>query len=274
MRIDKVKAIFFSPTGNAKKVAETIADELGQCLNVPVESVDFTLPRSRESRIVCEPYDLAVFCTPTYAGRIPNKILPWIQENIEGNGAFAIAAAVYGNRSYDNALMELKNELEAHGFHTVAGAAVPTEHVFNSALATGRPDEKDLTDLRRFADETAEKISGLESIPLPLVVPGEDPVGPYYTPLGIDGKPAVFLKAKPAVDPDRCDKCGVCSLVCPMGSIPSDAPDTTTGTCIKCQACIKKCPKGARYFDDPAFLSHVEYLVEHFTGPKEAEWYL
>ncbi len=274
MRIENIKSVYFSPTGNAKKVADTISSELGASLGVPVTSIDFTLPGAREGRYEFTPTDLVVFCTPTYAGRIPNKLLPYVKEGFDGKGAFAVAVAVYGNRNYDNALIELKNELEENGFHTVAGAAVPTEHVFNPALATRRPDETDLESLRVFADKTAEKVSRLEITPPPVSVPGEDPVGPYYTPLGMDGKPAVFLKAKPVVDPDRCDKCGLCAKICPMGSIPSDAPDTTVGTCIKCQACIKKCPEKARYFDDPAFLSHVEYLVCHFTQPREAEFYL
>ena len=106
-------------------------------------------------------------------------------------------------------------------------------------------------------------------------VRGDDPVTAYYTPLGTDGKPAVFLKAKPKTDPEKCTKCGICATVCPMGSIPKDAPDTCTGICIKCQACILGCPRGAKFFDDEQFLSHAHMLEQKFAGiHKENEFYL
>ena len=197
-----------------------------------------------------------------------------MQSGFQGNGALAVPVAVFGNRSYDNALMELRNELEAHGFHTVAGAGVPTEHVFSDKLAPGRPNADDLAELAGFGRKIGEKVARLADIPTPIAVKGEDPVGPYYTPLGTDGKPAKFLKATPKTDPDKCNKCGLCATVCPVGSIPADAPDTCAGICIKCHACIKVCPTGAKYLDDPAFLSHVAMLEQNYTRPTQAEWFL
>lgn len=38
-------------------------------------------------------------------------------------GTPAIAVCVYGNRDYDDALIELKDAIEANGFKTVAAAA-------------------------------------------------------------------------------------------------------------------------------------------------------
>ena len=49
-----------------------------------------------------------------------------------------------------------------------------------------------------------------------------------------------------------------------MGSINLEDPTQIDGICIKCQACVKKCPKQAKYFDDPAFLSHVEMLKRNY----------
>ena len=55
-----------------------------------------------------------------------------------------------------------------------------------------------------------------------------------------------------------------------------DPKDVTNvpGTCIKCQRCVRKCTKGAKYFDDPAFLSHVAMLKQNFREPKENEVFL
>ena len=274
MKITKVWAVYFSPTGNAKKVVTTMAKRAAECLGVPMETVDFTLPENREGVVSFDKEDLAFFSTPVYAGRIPNKMLPYVQTAFEGNGALAVAVSVFGNRNFDNGLIELRNELEAHGFHTVAGAGIPTEHVFSSKLATGRPDADDLVKIAEFGEKVAKKVSEMTEIPAKIEVRGDDPVTAYYTPLGTDGKPAVFLKAKPKTDPEKCTKCGICATVCPMGSIPKDAPDTCTGICIKCHACIKACPAGAKYFDDEAFLSHVEMLKQNYQRRAEAEWFI
>ena len=44
MKITKVWAVYFSPTGNAKKVVTTMAKRAAECLGVPMGTVDFTLP--------------------------------------------------------------------------------------------------------------------------------------------------------------------------------------------------------------------------------------
>lgn len=274
MKITKVWAVYFSPTGNTKKVITTMAKKAAEVLSVPMETFDFTLPENREGVMSFESEDLVFFSTPVYAGRIPNKMLPYVQSAFEGNGAFAVPVSVFGNRNFDNGLIELRNELELHGFHTIAAAGIPTEHVFSNKLATGRPDADDLAKIAEFGEKVAKKVADMTEIPAKIEVRGDDPVTAYYTPLGTDGKPAVFLKAKPKTDPEKCTKCGICATVCPMGSIPKDAPDTCTGICIKCHACIKACPAGAKYFDDEAFLSHVEMLKQNYQRRAEAEWFI
>ena len=87
---------------------------------------------------------------------------------------------------------------------------------------------------------------------------------PYYVPKGLDGQPAKFLKAVPKTHEDLCIRCGACARLCPMGSIDPEEPGNVTGICIKCQSCIRGCPQQAKYFDDPAFLSHVAMLEENF----------
>ena len=76
MDIRNVHAVFFSPTGNAKKVVCAVADAVGAALGVPVAYDDFTLSQARQTTRSYGPGDLVVFGTPTYAGRIPNKLLP------------------------------------------------------------------------------------------------------------------------------------------------------------------------------------------------------
>ena len=75
-------------------------------------------------------------------------------------------------------------------------------------------------------------------------------------------------------DASRCVKCGLCARLCPMGAIDPEDVYSVPGICIKCQACVRKCTKHAKYFDDPAFLSHVAMLEQTFTEPKKNEVFL
>ena len=179
----------------------------------------------------------------------------------------------FGNRSYDNALAELCAVLEGDGFHTVAGGAFVGRHAFTDKLAEDRPDWDDRKELKKFATAIADKVKNLTENPAPVTVPG-DPEAPYYIPKGTDGEPAKFLKAKPQTDPAKCTNCGTCARLCPMGAIDPEDVYSVPGTCIKCQACVRKCTKHAKYFDDPAFLSHVAMLEHTFTEPKKNEVFL
>lgn len=274
MEIACVKAVYYSATGNTEKVTSALAAQIAEQLGVAVETDDFTLPKSRVDTRTYNPSDLVVFGMPVYAGRVPNKLLPAVQQLFRGNGALAVPVVTFGNRNFDNGLIELRNELEAHNFHTIAGAAFAACHAFTDKLAPGRPDAADLEILQRFAWDVAEKVQSLTMIPAPVAVRGDDPVGPYYTPLGTDGKPAVFLKAKPKTRLEACNNCGMCAEVCPMGSIRKEAPAEVPGICIKCQACVRKCPTHAKYFDDPAFLSHVAMLEQHYVRRAEPAVFL
>ena len=273
MKITKVTAVYYSAVGSTKAVTEKIAGLIAEKLGVPTDSYDYTLPDSRTKTQNYGPSDLVVFGTSVYAGRVPNKLLPAVQNCFKADGALAVPVVTFGNRNFDNGLIELRNELENNGFHTVAGAGIACRHVFSEKLAPGRPDEADWAAIEKFAVSAAEKVN-LTEIPAPVSVKGDDPVGPYYTPLGTDGKPAVFLKAKPLTKAELCDSCGICVKACPMGSIDAADPSLVSGICIKCQACVKKCPTGAKYFDDPAFLSHVAMLEQNYTRRAEPEFFL
>ena len=90
-------------------------------------------------------------------------------------------------------------------------------------------------------------------------------------PKGTDGQPAKFLKAKPRTDLSKCHNCGACARVCPMAAIDPKNVAEVPGTCIKCHACVRRCTRHAKYFDDPAFLSHVAMLEQNFQEPKKNE---
>ncbi len=88
-----------------------------------------------------------VFGTPTYAGRVPNVLLKYLA-TVKGNGAAAMPVVTFGNRAFDDSLIELRDILRDNGFRPFAAAAFVGEHSFSTTLAAGRPDADDLR-LRR-----------------------------------------------------------------------------------------------------------------------------
>lgn len=273
MEINKVWAVYYSATGTTDRAVNTIAEALAARLELPLERVGFTRPAERTAAHAFTAGDLVVVGSPTYAGKLPNKILPDFRTGLQGNGALAVPVVLFGNRSYDNALAELAAVLEHGGFHTVAAGAFVGRHAFTDALGDGRPDWDDKRMMTDFAEKIAAKIRSLTEIPAPVQVPG-DPDAPYYVPKGVDGEPVKFLQAKPRTDLGKCTNCGACARLCPMGAIDPRDVTSVPGTCIKCQCCVRKCTKHAKYFDDPAFLSHVAMLEQNFTEPKENEVFL
>ena len=274
MNVRKVYGLYFSPTENTETVVKACANNIGKALNITVEFIDFTLPKQREIEYNFSSDDFVIIGVPVYAGRIPNKLLPYIQTKIKGNKTLVMPIVTYGNRSFDNTLKELSNVLTTNGFYSVAALAMPCEHAFSSQIATNRPNKDDLKCLESFTEEVVRKVKTLKDFSTVLSLPGEDVIDAYYTPLGIDGKPAKFLKAKPKTNVDSCSSCGICANSCPMGAISFDNFIDVPGTCIKCQACVQKCPTHAKFFDDEEFLSHVKMLEQNYIRRLEISYFL
>ena len=273
MEIKQVRAVYYSATGVTDKVIHILAEALAEALSLGLECRSFTKPGERLETVEFVSSDLVVVGSPTYAGRMPNKIMPDFQAKLRGNGALAVPVVTFGNRAFDNSLAELCALLEANNFHTIAAGAFPGRHAFTDALGEGRPDWDDRRVIQDFAGQIAEKVQKMETVPGSIKVPG-DPGAPYYVPKGLNGEPVKFLKAKPQTDLSKCCGCGVCARTCPMGAIDPRNVAKVPGICIKCQSCVRKCTHHAKYFDDPAFLSHVAMLEKHFQEPKEIEVFL
>ena len=275
MKVNKVWAVSFSATGTTGKtvtrVAETIAGELG----VDCQTYDFTLPAGRESVPGFSADDLVVLGTPTYAARVPNVLLKYL-ESIQGNDALAVPVVLFGNRNYDDALIELRDILEKDGFHTIAAGAFVGEHSFSYTLGGGRPDEADMAVADDFARQVVAKLKTITDIQRlsPVPVKGTPhPYRDYYRPRDAQGNPVDMRKIRPLTS-DDCNDCKICAQVCPMGSISYDDVRDYIGICIRCGACVKKCPQQAKYYDNEAYLYHKRELEEGFTRRAEPELFL
>lgn len=262
-----VRAVYFSATGTTRRVVCTLAEKLAERLGLPCVRVDFTLPAARVEPLVFGSGDIVVLGTPVYAGRVPNVLLKYLQ-TLRGAGAVGVPVAVFGNRNYDDALIELRDLMENAGIRTIAAAAFVGEHAFSRVLGAGRPDAEDLAVAERFALSVAEKMAAISQNGLPtspVFVEGTPfPYRGYYQPRDRHGMAINILKVKPSVN-EKCTDCKRCAELCPMGSISRDNVREYTGICIKCGACIKGCPQNARYYEDKGYLHHQHELEALYT---------
>ena len=268
MEIKSVVGAYFSATGTTKKVVTTLAKTVAEALGAEYQEFTFDAPAVRQEEKSFAADQLVVMGVPVYAGRVPNLIMPYIRDMVKGNGALAVPVVLYGNRNFDDGLMELRNLMRDNGFHPIAGAAVVGEHSFSKVLGAGRPDADDMALVQKLAEGVIAKVQSYTEAPAEVVeVEGCDPIRPYYTPRDRHGEPIKdFLKAKPVTHMDKCVNCGLCAKICPMGSIDPQDVSSVVGKCIKCCACVKRCPTGAKYFDHEGYLYHQHELEDQYAG--------
>ena len=143
MEIKTVWAVYFSGTGTTEKVATHLAKSLAEQLGAQYRAHDYTTPAGRVE-LTFGPEELVVLGTPVYAGRVPNLLMPYVRDHIKGNGTLGVPVVLYGNRNYDDGLIELRNLMRDNGFHPVAAGAFVGEHAFSRILGAGRPDGEDM----------------------------------------------------------------------------------------------------------------------------------
>ena len=270
-----VFAIFISPTGNTKKAVRAIAKGIAdKVADGDFFSIDITARELRKGVLDFGPGDIVILGVPTYAGRVPNKLLPYLTEAVYGDGAYGIPVVTYGNRAFDDSLKELATIMYNNGMDIIGGCAAVGEHAFTSKLAPGRPNEEDLAKLNEYGMKLGTMLKkARDDKDIHFINPENLPGHPeeafeYYVPKKDDGEPASFLKALPVTDSDKCIQCGECRGICPMGCYQNSLTEAE-GTCIKCQGCIKVCPVGAKSFQNEDLSAHIRMLEENYTSPKD-----
>ncbi|MFR9579278.1 MAG: 4Fe-4S ferredoxin, partial [Rikenellaceae bacterium] len=225
----KLNKIYFSAAGTTKRVVEAIAEGVTSAI-ANVEAVDFSLIKMNVEGATITKEDLAIFAIPVYAGRVPAIAAEQIRK-FKSEGARAILVAVYGNREFDDALLELSDIVTQCGFVPVAAGAFVAEHSIFPKVAAERPDDSDVQKAKAFGAKAALIMPTSE----PLQLPGNNP---YKTPGSIPINPRTNKrKCIKATKKDK-DLCGICAAACPVGAIGTPKPSTDSDKCIKCAHCI------------------------------------
>lgn len=238
MKIQSLKLVCFSPTGTTKAIIEAVAHGINQST---VKLIDITKPNARQQQLQTSENELLVVAVPVYVGRVPALLNEWLH-TIKAHNTPTVCIVVYGNREYDDALLELKDILIKCGCIPIACAAYIGEHSFSSSktpIAENRPDAIDLNHAELFGHKINEKLLSVPSINhiSDINVPGSYPYR---------GNSKLWIVDFIATS-NACTQCGICAEVCPVGAIDSENSNLINKEkCITCCACIKNCPQNAR----------------------------
>ncbi len=256
MKVKNIHVAYFSATYTTRQIIKEISTRFqGIIIEYDLTQNDIDQPVTLASD------DLLIVGMPVYAGRIP---IPGAKrlEQITGKNTPAILTAVYGNRDYDDALLELQDIVIGNGFSPISAGAFIAQHSIFPKVGKSRPDKADHKIIDDFAGQSARILERLpDNFPLkPLPVKGRSP---YKTPGNIPLAPQ---------GDSKCNQCGTCIRLCPSGAIPAESPrKTDKNRCIACGRCIVVCPQRARHFGGILYWIAERKFVKANGARKEAE---
>ena len=250
-----IHQIIFSPTGGTRRVSEILCkgmDKDSTVTDLCVKVADIQLPHIQEE-------DLVVVAMPVFAGRVPALAVERLRM-VKPNNAKCVVVAVFGNRAYDDAMLEMQDVASEIGFRVIAAVAAVAEHSIIRKYGKGRPNADDEQMLRHFGADIMRKAEGAD-FTMPKV-PGNRPYkqgGKVPQPKGRRG----------------CNRCGVCAKQCPANAIPFSDPKTVdTAKCISCMKCVSVCPTGARSIGMIMNFLATQGLKKVCASRKENELYI
>lgn len=266
MKSKRIKIICFSPTNGTRKILETIALGISR---ETTDVMDLTRPSVEpiENNVIAT--DLAIIGVPVYTGRVPLVAEKRLLQ-LKANGVPTVIVVVYGNRGYDDALLELNDIAVKSGFKPIAAGAFIAEHSFSVSeypIAKSRPDADDLHKAKAFGEKIAKQLESdnVASIFSAINIPGTFPYKERSKSAGFS----------PETEKSLCRVCKKCVEVCPTGAISEfDTTVTDPEKCILCGACVKVCASAARTAKHPAFMDIAKRLSTNFQLRLEPETFV
>ena len=258
--MEKLYSVFFSPTDTTRGVLDFLAAGMQKA----AEDVDLTSYQNKDLQKDFTAEDTVLIGVPSYAGRVSETFAQRFKENIKGNNTPAVIVITFGNRAYEDTLIELKDLAQANGFNVIAAAAVVTQHSIVPQFGAGRPDGQDKAELKNFAVQVKNKLEkGEFDIDADVKVSGNRPYK--------DGMTGVMA---PIVDKDKCIGCGTCVIACPTGAIDKSSFECEKAKCISCLRCIKVCPMNCRYVPEEILAKLKAHLAPLCASRKDNEFFI
>ena len=112
----KIYTVTFSPTGTSKMVAGLISSAFDG------EKIDIDLCMEKNRKLTADGDDLCVFSLPCYGGRVPHTAAERLA-GICGQSTPAIICVTFGNRDFEDSLLELSDIVSENGFRVISACA-------------------------------------------------------------------------------------------------------------------------------------------------------
>ena len=268
MNANTVTLAYYSPTKTTRTILQGIAEGLKAD---SVQDMDLTLPETKTKPLESKQEDLVIIGVPVYEGRVAKTAIARLQQ-LKADKTPAVMVVLYGNRDFEDALLELGDMAGDQGFIPIAGGAFIGEHSFATEtrpMANGRPDEQDLAKAREFGVDIRAKLEKMGS---------SDDVVRVDLP---GNAPYIFRDRSPLADraattiAETCTLCGTCAGLCPVGAITiEDTVLTDNMACTLCCACVKGCPTDSRVVDDPTVNKIANWVSKNFQARREPEIFI
>jgi flavodoxin/ferredoxin len=238
--------IYFSQTGNTRKVAKVIAQGLTEngC-----ETRTLTLKKAKVQDIVSA--DLIGIGTPCFESQAPSPVRTFLRNLPVLNGKKAFVFATSGGAP-GRVLVDLTQPLEAKGAVVIGGFLCRGQDFYPAPCLVGRfpnrPAEMDLQEAKDFAGSLLRHIASGSSIPMPESRPDAFKAGfGFYQICGLILKDPVvrFLMPEPRVNPDKCTQCDWCIHECPVDNLAMIPFPKPGDKCLRCYRCYTGCPEKA-----------------------------
>jgi flavodoxin/ferredoxin len=238
----KTLIIYFSQTGNTRKMAECIREGIvgitGHCDMKELSQVD--------SDSLAD-YDLVGLGCPVFYYQEPFNVRDFMENLpiLKGRHWFAFCShgSVIGNTFPSMAERLEKKGIIVIGYHdTYADGTLPFYPY--PTLTTGHPDSQDLQEARAFGNEIAgryQRIAEGDSSLIPQLAEIPEEWVKNAQMLNLEFMEQMMPKLR--IDMEKCIQCGECEENCPVAGIDvRSEPPRVQSPCVYCWNCAKICP--------------------------------
>lgn len=270
--------VYFSPAGTTATVAKEISEEAKRqgkkVVKLDLSSQDPDLESKAMALKNIGENDILFIGSPTYANHPVPPIIDFLNDLPDESRAMAAAFTTYGVVSSGVTLADMADILTKKGMRVLGGIKVVAAHSMlwqaEAPVGQGRPDDKDLAEVRRFAATVLKNAA--QATPPTLQPEALD----YQNEAAREHAGKASLEAlKPMLLPmeihaENCIQCGVCAASCPTGNISLDFLPLFGDNCVLCFNCVRLCEAGAITNKMlPHLEGEIQKRLEFFKEPQE-----